>query len=221
MQKSFTKYVNKATSLALALILSVGLATATTTSTTSYQQKREELKERREQFQGEMKEKREEFRGEMKEKKQEIKDAMTGARCENILKRVENRVDRYNANHEQREKEVLEATQRLSEVSARLKAAGLDTAALDSQLAILKTKKEKLLADKAAFINQLLEAKKNVCGKSEGVFKAEMQKAQELQKVVVADVKDVHDYMKNTVRKTIADLRTQAKNLKATSTNSN
>lgn len=128
--------------------------------------------------------------------------------CDKVTEKVAARVTKFNEVQSAHDARFTQVTSKLQDISAKLKARGVDTGTLDSQIATLDQKRSKLESDKTAFISKLEESKGLTCGASQGQFKAKVAEAKVLQKAVVADVKDIHDFIK-TIRDTIKGMRTQ------------
>lgn len=134
--------------------------------------------------------------------------AKTAVACEKITEKVEARIAKFNSTGESHTMRVDKTIALLKATSEKLKVRGLDTAVLDSQIATLLEKKNKLEASKQAFIAKLSESKGFTCGISQGQFKTKIAEARKLQQVVVADAKDVHEFVK-TIRDSIKTVRAQ------------
>lgn len=128
--------------------------------------------------------------------------------CEKIAEKVSARISKlsdFGATHDNKSSQVIS---RLTEISSKLKARGVDTTSLDSQIVALQGKKVKLDASKQEMLTKLEESKTLTCGASSGQFKLKVAEARTLQKAVVINVKDFHDTTKS-VRDTIKSLRAQ------------
>ncbi len=69
----------------------------------------------------------------------------------------------------------------------------------------------KLKTDKAAVEAALENTKGFACGESQGQFRDALQQVRAAQKIVVADAKDLHDFVANTLKKDILALQAQYK----------
>jgi hypothetical protein len=99
--------------------------------------------------------------------------------------------------------------QRLTNLSTRLKGNGLDTSALDEDLATLKTKIEKVSTDYASFVAELKETTNFTCGQSQGQFMGKLGAARGILMTVRQDRLDVKSYILNTIKPDILALRKQ------------
>ena len=126
--------------------------------------------------------------------------------CAKITEKVTARITKYNEVQGIHDARFQQMVLKLKEISAKLKARSLDTNTLDAQIAVLEQKRSKLETDKQSLMSKLEESKNFTCGASAGQFKAKISEAKLLQKIVVADVKDIHDFAK-TVRDTVKSFR--------------
>ncbi|MDB5186458.1 MAG: hypothetical protein JWL85_981 [Candidatus Saccharibacteria bacterium] len=98
---------------------------------------------------------------------------------------------------------------RLTGVSTKLKDRGLDTAALDSEIAVLKTKIDVYKADLSAYKQAVSDVAAMDCATDPVAFKATLQTARTLQAKLKTSDKDVKAYVHNTIKPTLKVLRDQ------------
>ncbi|MEN9852180.1 MAG: hypothetical protein RI996_123 [Candidatus Parcubacteria bacterium] len=128
--------------------------------------------------------------------------------CEKITEKVDQRITKFTdvgSSHSIKLDKTIDTVRTISE---KLKARNIDTSILDNQIVTLLEKKTKLDTDTQAFVAKLQESRGFTCGASQGQFKTKVAEAKKLQQVVVADVKDIHEFSK-TIRETIKALRPQ------------
>lgn len=139
--------------------------------------------------------------------------------CTKIQNRVDDRVSNYNAYSANVDSQLEKLETRLKEVSAKLKTNGADTTTLDAHINTLLAKKNQLRTDKAAFISKLTESKQFACGASQGQFKTTMEAARGLHKKVMADRKDIKQFVEGTLKPTLQGLKSFRKPTATSTTN--
>jgi hypothetical protein len=135
--------------------------------------------------------------------------AKTDLRCANITSRINARIEFYNGRKEAHLDRYNYIKERVTLLISNLKAKGFDTSKLESDLAAGKPKFDKLATDFQSFMSKLAETKNYDCGDSQGKFVDTLKAAKTLREVVMADVKDVRDYIQNTIRTDLKALRDQ------------
>jgi hypothetical protein len=133
--------------------------------------------------------------------------ARTIARCDEIEARITQRIatmgERKGAHTEQYAK----LQTKVGELITKAKAAGYDTTALEADLVVLKAKVTTFTAARDAEVAALEATQTSSCGGSEGEFKQKLTSSRTELKAVRAAVKDIHDYLKDTVRPAVLALR--------------
>lgn len=157
----------------------------------------------------------------MKERVQAVKDTMTQKRlefqaskekmaqdkCTNIETKIATRINRYENNGEMFQTIYENMQARLTRLVERLKSAGADTTQLESDIATLNTKIEKLKSDQATFMTTLKDSQTFACGKSEGEFKAKIDGARQVPEVLKKDRQDIKDFFQTTIKADLQSIR--------------
>lgn len=143
-------------------------------------------------------------------KKEEIeakKEDRATQRCEQIKEKTRSRIEKFEGNNKYHQKNFNLIKQNIEEIVALFKEAGLNTANLESYLTILETKLAKLYADHAAFI-VALEASEGVsCDNIESEIKGKFKIAKQEGEDIKADIIDVKNYYKDTIRPELISLK--------------
>ena len=100
---------------------------------------------------------------------------------------------------------------RLQELSPKFKAAGVDVTKYDEQVATLKTKADAYDADITALKTSVDDLAGMDCAADPEGFMATLMEAKELRTSVIAKGKDFRAYLKDTLKPTLTDIRTQIK----------
>lgn len=129
------------------------------------------------------------------------------ALCEAVDKKLKTRVTENRRLEKAHEAQYAQLKSRLEELIARAKEAGYDVTDLATQLGVLKAKVTKFKTDKEAYVAALAVAHTYSCGKSEGEFKEAIEAARAKLQVVHADVKDIHTYVKETIKPAVRELK--------------
>jgi hypothetical protein len=158
----------------------------------------------------------------IKERKDKVTERLTAAkerqvklRCKaanGLIKSASRRIGSFEA---KRTKVYAGVVSRLEGLSPKLKAAGVDTAAFDEQVATLKTKAE-------AYEMALAELKTAVedlgdmdCTSDPAGFMATLEEAHKLRMDVIEKGQDFKNYLKNTVKPTLRTIKQQLEAKKA------
>ncbi|EKE24949.1 MAG: hypothetical protein ACD_5C00347G0006 [uncultured bacterium] len=131
---------------------------------------------------------------------QDKKEKMVADKCQNIEKKIANRVNRYENNGQMLTKVYGNMKTRLARLSAQLKTSGADTTKLDADLVILSGKIDKLLADQASFMATLKTSQTAVCGSSEGEFKTQLENARKVPELIKQDRTEIKTFFQTTIK---------------------
>lgn len=134
------------------------------------------------------------------------------ARCEGVVRRIDNRITAYNNTAERHLNQYRKATERAIALADRLDAKGYDTGTVRADAQILNEKITKAAQDYTNFIAKLEEAKAQDCGDSQGVFRKTMEQSRELLKTFRADVADIRNFIRTVLHPDIKALRSQTPN---------
>lgn len=100
-------------------------------------------------------------------------------------------------------------TSRLTSLSDKLKAKGVDTTEYDTQIAELKTKIETFNTDLAKYHEAVSDLSQMDCTADPDAFKAALETARTLRSQVVDDGQAIRDYLSNTIKPTLKAIRQQ------------
>lgn len=192
--------------IAIALMFAMtAVVSADSTSSTSTikSSAKAELKAKMQERKAQASSTRQEFKAKLEEKKGEV--------CSALDSRIDARLSTFDGRFKAHT-EVYDAHKaKLTQISVKLQAEGLDVSELNSDIAILEVKIDKFKADKAAVEAALNNTKNFACGESQGQFKDALKSLRDAQKIVVVDAKDIHDYIANTLKKDILALQAEYK----------
>jgi len=130
-------------------------------------------------------------------------------RCSRIEARVRLKVQRFETLKERRVNAYLNMKDRVAKFINRLEKQGYDVSKLKEDLKVLEEKINKFAKDYSAFINTLKESQSYGCGHSEGQFKAKLEEARSLLRVVFEDVREIKNYYRTVIRPDLQTLRQQ------------
>ena len=99
--------------------------------------------------------------------------------------------------------------ERLTNLQTKLKAAGLDTAALEQQIMTLQTKIDTFNTDLATYKEAVSDLAGMDCASDPDAFKASLETARTLRQKLVQDGKDIKAYLSDTIKPTLQTLRSQ------------
>jgi hypothetical protein len=150
-----------------------------------------------------------ENRGEMKEERDETKALRKERNCENIEKRVQTRVNRYENKQAQHRNVFGGLSIRTENLVTKFKAEGLDTSKLEAALVVLKEKVGALETEHQTFIDGLKATETIACGESEGKFREKLGEARKMTTEVREGIIEIREHYKNVVRVEILALRDQ------------
>lgn len=128
-------------------------------------------------------------------------------RCGQLTERIEKRLSNFGTlfqSHVQNHRAHLE---KLKLISSKSGAKGLDVTKLNSDIAILEAKVNKLVADKESVKTSLSLTRDYSCGDMSGDFKTAVETVRDAQKIVAEDARDIFEFVKTTIRADIEALR--------------
>ncbi|MFA5124299.1 MAG: hypothetical protein WC473_00525 [Patescibacteria group bacterium] len=137
------------------------------------------------------------------------------ARCPVIESKIQIKVSNFDNSKVRHMQAYQTLKDKLSAMSDRLVARGIDVTALKADLAVLDTKIKKFSDDYATYVSLLKQGQESVCGKSAGQFKLELKEAQTALKTVNADALDIRAYYNTTIKAEIARVRAIIKAMSA------
>ena len=129
--------------------------------------------------------------------------------CENLQKRIEQRIANYKNLREKHQANYDRIADRIRKLVTLFDEKGNDTAQLVADLKTLDEKIAKFASDADAAVKKLEEANDFVCGKSEGKFKSTLKEAKDLFDVARQSAKDVKDFLNTTIKDDLLALRNQ------------
>lgn len=143
----------------------------------------------------------------VKENVEERRDARKAEACENIEERIAQKIAHFDSTHRLHVRQYELMKEKIGKVILEKGAEGKNVDSLREHLAVLNTKIEKFNTDRTAFIAALKNVRQHECGESDGAFKEAVEAAQEKQKIVVADTKDIRSYYTTVIRADLKALR--------------
>jgi len=126
--------------------------------------------------------------------------------AQTVVKGVENKV---NGALSSRYKAYDNLNSHLTDIIAKLKAAGLDTTELTSEQTILATKIATFKTAAAAYKQALDDTKALDCATDPTGFKASLENARNLRTTLSKDLTDIRNYVTSTIKPTLVTLRSQ------------
>ncbi len=151
----------------------------------------------------------EKHKTELKTKLTSLEETRLKARCkagQGIVKIARERADGVTPN---RVKAYQELQEHLTKIIAKLKALGIDTSALEQEQAVLATKAAKIKSDFETYKQNLSDLKDVDCVSDPTGFKAALETARTTHDSLVKELADIKAYIINTIKPTLADMRTQ------------
>jgi len=150
----------------------------------------------------------------LEETKTELKTSLSTAEQEHIkgkckiaqgvVKNVEGRVKEAETNRGNVHKNTVEG---LTKLSAKLKAKGVDTTALDAEIAVLTTKVNTFKTDLATYKQSISDLKSVDCTTNPAEFKAALDKSRANREKLAKDIADIRSYVTNTIKPTLKTIR--------------
>jgi hypothetical protein len=178
------------------LIFSLGLAPVASAQT---------VRENRTELQNQWQNTKEQYQ-ETKEQVKANVDAAKEQRCALATQRIELWTTRYANNQSLFQKTAQKSREVTDQVISRAKAAGKDTAQLETAVTTFQTKVDAASGEYNKLINLLNQTKQYACGNSEGQFKSSLQTARQQLVTTRQAVLDARLYYQQSVRPAAAAL---------------
>lgn len=131
------------------------------------------------------------------------------ARCEGVIRRIDNRIAAYNNNKDRHLNEYRKVKERALALADRLDGRGYDTSKIRADAQTLNVKIVKAAQDYDSFIAKLEEAKAQDCGDAQGIFRKTMGQSREFLKTFRASVADIRTFIRTVLHPDIKALRSQ------------
>jgi len=135
-----------------------------------------------------------------------IKDQIKQKACEKRGEQVTKHVERYDKMKRAHVQAYNNMQDRVKKFIDKLNEKGYDTTKLKADLVVLNGKVVKFASDYSAYIAKLDQARQLGCD-DPAAFKAKMQEARDLLKIVHGDAKDIHSYYTDTIKADIMALK--------------
>lgn len=136
----------------------------------------------------------------------------TASRCSRLTANIDKRISKYNDGTDH--PRLTKLQEKLTAAVAKIKAPGVDTTKLETDLATLKTKTEACRIAYGLFITRLQETKKYACGQSQGQFANAVRVARKELKKARPVCQDARKFLRFTVKVDLQAIREQHKNLR-------
>ena len=98
---------------------------------------------------------------------------------------------------------------RLNKLVEKLKAKSIDTAKLESEIAVLKTKIDTFKTNLAAYKQEIADLKSMDCASDPTAFKAALEAARSSRQKLWQEAIDIRKYINDTIKPTLKDIRSQ------------
>lgn len=149
------------------------------------------------------------------------KEQRIEARCNNIQTRLETRINRYENNGQMFETVFGNMLARITRLSERLEAKGVDVSTLKTDIATLEIKINKLFSDQDTFMQTLEDAKAVTCTEADQTnseIKGKMGEARTVLQTLHQDRLDIRSYFKETIKPDVLAIRQQLASQETTTT---
>jgi cytochrome c556 len=146
--------------------------------------------------------------------KQELKDgemaeARADVRCTALTAQINAKLKLLQSHRDRHIKHYVKLHERLTMLMAKLDEKGYDTSLVKADLVALQQKIDQSKLDFEDVITKLEATKSLDCADAEGEFKAALQESREALEKFRLGIKDMHDFVKNTLRPHLTALRDQ------------
>lgn len=135
--------------------------------------------------------------------------AFQEAKCAKIQEKIAAKTAGFDENKDRHYNAYKNLKDRMEKFVAKLEAKGYDVTDFKAEVVVLDGKIQKFATDYAAYQAKLGETKDYACGHSNGEFKAKLQEARTLLKMVREDSKDIKNYYLNTIKPELKEIRKQ------------
>jgi hypothetical protein len=156
-----------------------------------------------------LREKLEKKKAELSIKLDEAEKQRIASRCSSAQGKVKSLSENVSGRVKVRQQAYLKLVEKLEALVPKLQAQGVDTAALESQIDVLKEKIAKFDADLALYRDGISDLKDVDCTTDPEAFQAALQAARTLRDALVDDALDIRNYVNNTIKETIKTIRQQ------------
>lgn len=140
-------------------------------------------------------------------------------RCEKVNENINKRAGIFVTANANRLKHYLDIKRKFLTIADKLDKKGVNTTKLRTDASTLDEKVTKLASDQAALMAKLGESRQYQCGKSEGQFKAALEQVREAHKTVLADGKNINEFVRSVLWQDVKDIRSQIVKPTTTTTN--
>lgn len=154
-----------------------------------------------------LKERLEKRKAELKVKLTALEERRIQQKCktaQTVLKNIHNRAE--NA-QKRREEGYGKLVSRLNELEAKIAARGVDTTELKSQIQTLSDKAKTFNEDLKNYVEALDDMAKMDCSSDPTAFKATLEAGRTLREKLKTSAADIHNYVKETIKPTLVELR--------------
>ncbi len=141
----------------------------------------------------------------------ENKEAKLETRCRLLENRINGRIDAYDANYKGQVNRYNNIKSNTVKAVTRLEELGLNTTKLEDDLKQLDVLLKTWNTYRNQFIKTLEDSKSFVCGESEGAFKSQVEQAATLGKELRKMGEDIKNFVKNSIRADLLEIRSQKK----------
>lgn len=143
------------------------------------------------------------------EKVSAAEQAKLKSRCKNSQGKLTSTSSRIKGVKGSRDKVYGNLVERLTKLSEKIKAKGLDTSTLDGQITELKKKIDAFKTSIAEYEQTIADLVAMDCAADPEAFKAALEAARTGREALVAEAKAIKDYVNNTIKPTLKDLKKQ------------
>lgn len=137
------------------------------------------------------------------------KAAAAIAKCDMITTRIDTITARYSNNKDAHIKRYQDLKDKVSKIIDKVDGKNVDTAKLKTDLQTLDEKIKLFAKDYDDYINLLNDTKSYACGKSEGEFKASLEKTRNAAKKLKQDELEIRNFIQTTIKPDIQDIKDQ------------
>lgn len=131
-----------------------------------------------------------------------------GNSCEVVTNRIDKKIAHFDAKSTKYQTVYANTQTKLNELVDKYQTAGLNTANLQADLATLKTKTDKFLADRVLYRAELVALQSVDCEDPEA-FRAQLVETRSMQSTLRSDIKDIKRFFKTDVKPELKSLRAE------------
>lgn len=154
-----------------------------------------------------LKERLEKRKAELKAKLTALEERRIQQKCkaaQTVLTNIHNRAEKAQS---RREEGYDKLVNRLNELEAKIAARGVDTTELKSQIQTLSEKTKTFNEDLKNYVQALDDMAKMDCSNDPTAFKATLEAGRTLREKLKKSAADIHNYVKETIKPTLVELR--------------